>query len=300
MRFEIGNWYIEKAGEAAPNSTTIPIKMIANSLEPDREGQEMLPQAFNKSTVDKFINHGVIDWHHQSKLGKTNEDRAHAVLGRPTRFEWEIQPTTGRRLPVVYGLLTRNHPIVKNSILPHLEAENPVFSSSVGGRVLNLSKSDSDVEKITAIDWDHIAIAANPYVMSRGSGVSLVKAQAIGSDETHTTEIFMNFADLDSFTKDYAILFKSETELEKALEAGTSTNAGSLTGFQALQPESLEGNYNEEALIESIVDGLSNDTIGASEAGVITFLKANGLPDTKIKTFMPKLTKAITTSLLKS
>ena len=104
MILSIGNWTMEKAEGAKADSPFIPIRLIANRLITDRDNEEILPEAFNKSTVDNFLKNGVIDWHHQSVLGKSDAEKAGAILGAPTDFKWEAG------LPVVYANLVKDRP----------------------------------------------------------------------------------------------------------------------------------------------------------------------------------------------
>lgn len=292
MRIELDNWKLEKASGQKETNSTVPIRMIANRLEVDKENQEILPQAFNKATVDNFIKYGIIDWHHQSVTGKTAQSRASAIIGKPTGFEWED------KLPIVYGNLTKAHPIVKESILPHLEADQPVFAASVGGNiqkarnVLDISTQKSK-EQILAINWDHIAIAASPYVISAGSDVKMVKAML--QEGEIAEDVCISFANLNSFETEYDVAF------QKALTVGAGTNSASLIGVDAFRGQSLEGSqskkFNYNSLVDQVCAGLKNNSIGGSANGVINFLKAQGMPDEEVNKFMLKFHKAVDTVL---
>lgn len=280
MILEIGNWTITKADSGKENDKVVPIRLIANKLQTDRENQEMLPQAFSKATVDRFIKYGIIDWHHQSVMGKTNKDRAGAILGKPYDFKWE------NNLPVVYANLTKSHPIVRDDILPHLEAGQAVFSASVGGNIKKARKvvQGSDIkEQILEVDWDHLAIAGSPYVISPGSEVSLVKAY--GSE---ANDVLIKFSDLSAFENSHDLIYK-------ALEVGSGiTDITALTNVGALVPQSLAG-YKD--LCDKVSIGLKNNHIGSSSEGVRIFLRSEGLSQVEIDTFLKKFTKTINTVL---
>lgn len=288
MRIELGNFSLEKATGKSETSSTIPIRMIANRLELDKENQEILPQAFNKATVDNFVKYGIIDWHHQSMMGKTAQARAAAIIGKPTGFEWE------GKLPVVYGNLTKAHPIVKDSILPHLEADQPVFAASIGGGVQK-ARTTLDVatqtskEQILAIDWNHIAIAASPYVISAGSDVSMVKAMSL--EGSVIDDLCIRFADIAAFETEYDVV------MQKALEVGAGTDSASLTSLDAFRTQSLEGSksskFDQAELVDQICKGLKNNSIGSSADGIKTFLKAKGMPDETISKFMLNFHKTL-------
>ncbi len=277
MRVELGNWVIEKAKGGHENDKTFPIRMIANRLKLDKENQQILPQAFSKATVENFISHGIIDWHHQSVTGKTPEQRAQAIIGKPYDFQWE------GGLPVVYGNLTKAHPIVRDSIIPHLEAEQAVFAASVGGNVKkarNVLDPDRNLpkEQILEIDWEHIAVAAAPYVISPGSEVTMVKAKGAGEPEP-----CIKFTDISAFEDDYDLCSITGEELRKALEMGAGTDSATLVGAEAMRRQS--GKYNYPVLVKEVALGLQDDSIGGTERGVKVFLKSKGLSKEQIDDF---------------
>jgi hypothetical protein len=260
------------------NDLVLPIRMIANRLELDRENQEILPQAFSKATVEKFLDEGIIDWHHQSVLGKTPEARAQAIIGKPTGFQWESG------LPVVYGNLTKAHPIVSKSIQPHLEAGQDVFGASVGGNITKAQRVfDQSINKakdqISAIDWNHIAVAALPYVVSGGSRVSMAKA---------SNDLMIEFSDLSSFSHDYRLI-NNEDHLRKALTAGYGTDSAALGGFDALRTQSLEGatkGQSFDGLKDMVMMGIIDGSISPSRQGVIAYLTTKGINERTISRFM--------------
>lgn len=287
MRLEIGNWTLEKASNAKETDKTIPIRMVANKLQLDKEGQQILPQAFNKATVDRFLSDGYIDWHHVSVTGKTPEERANAIIGKPYDFQWE------NNVPVVYGNLTKAHPIVKNSIMPHLDADQKVFGASVGGNVekaRNVIDSDlnSPKEQILAINWEHIAIAASSHVISSGSEVSLVKAKNSDSKEP-----CIKFADISAFEDDHDLCMRGD-EIRKALEVGAGTDSATLTGMDALRQQSKQKKgYDFTQLLKTVAAGIRDDTIGGTEKGLKVFLKSEGLSNDDINDFVAQFRKTV-------
>jgi hypothetical protein len=282
MLLEIANWKIEKAGTSNDDSV-VPVRLVANKLDVDKENQEIIPAAFNKATVDSFLSEGIIDWHHQSVIGKNPEDRARAILGKPTGFKWEDG------LPAVYANLTKSHPIVRDSILPHLEAGQPVFGASVGGNVKKAKNVwDSDKsrlkEQISEIKWDHLAIAARPYVISEGTEVSMVKAYGASSED-----IYLKYSDIGTFGTQYELI-KKGSELHKALTVGAGTDSATLTGVDALRIQSLEGN---DALLNKLLLALKDNTIEANRGGVEMFLRAEGLTTDQAQKETIRLTEAL-------
>jgi len=295
MILSIGNWTMEKAKGANADSSVVPIRLIANRLITDKDNEEILPEAFNKATVENFLKNGIIDWHHQSVLGKSSEDKAGAIIGSPTDFKWE------GGLPVVYANLTKGHPIVANAILPHLEAGNPVFGSSVGGNVRKAkrvwdAKSDAIKRQISSISWDHLAIAGKPYVICPGTEVRMVKAET-------GHELFVHFSDLGTFQTEYGITEKEE-ELVKALTVGCGTDSAAATGVDAMRKQSLEGDDEKKKkkkkkaedtvlLMARLVDTINRNVIASNKEGLQLFLKAEGYTDAEAanfaETFLPGL-----------
>lgn len=279
-RIEVGNWTLEKANSGTKQTDKLlPVRMIANRLKVDKENQEIVPQAFNKATTDWFVRHGIIDWHHQSVLGKTPDERAHAIIGKPYDFAWETEG--GRKLPVVYANLTKAHPIVRDSIVPHLEAEQPVFAASVGGSIRKAKaaidpETRKQKEQIMEIAWDCLSVAAAPYVISAGSDVSLVKAE--------TGDSLLRFSGFDMLESSS---FSLDEILQKALTVGAGTNSAALTGADALRSQQPPKKRKRTELIADIADGLRSDRIGPSREGVRIYLKAQGLAGEEIDEFLP-------------
>lgn len=269
MFVQIANWKIEKAKGGINDDKVISVRLVANKLDLDKENQEILPEAFNKATVANFLKEGIIDWHHQSIMGKTDEAKAHAIIGKPYDFKWEDG------LPAVYANLTKSHPIVKDSILPHLEADQPVFGASVGGSVKKAkSVWDSKVgglkDQISSINWDHLAICGRPYAVSGGTEVSLVKALGGGDDY----EILLNYSDINQFVNEFHLTEKND-ELLKALEIGGGTDSATLVGVDALRMQSKVKKKDKE-LYNNLLLAIKDGDIGPTVKGVKLFFKANG------------------------
>lgn len=288
MLVTIGNWALSKA-DRAESDKLLPVRIVANRLRPDREGEEILPEAFNKATIESFVSDGILDWHHQSVLGKTPEERAAAIIGRPTDFAWEDG------LPVVYGALTKAHPIVDQYIRPHLESNNRVFGGSVGGSIRKARNVWDEVRKamkrvISAINWDHLAIAARSYVVSPGSEVTLVKALLVEDDIG--SALHLGFADVQSFARNLERVFETDPTVLKALEIGAGTDIATLTGADALRAQTISVDEKKrkkkkaEALAENIVKAIADETIAASPEGLKLLLKSDGFTESEAENFV--------------
>ncbi len=265
MQIEIGSWSLQKSGEE--NDKTVRVRMVANMMEPDKEDQQIVPQAFNKATVQQFIDEGIIEWFHKTITGKTMEEKCGAILGRPVSFAWEDG------LPVVYADLTKAHPIVRDYILPHLEAGNNVFGASVGGKIAKITKAFDEKlgrmkDKVTSMIWQHLAIAPLPYVVSGGSAVSLVKAKDGGEDT-------LQFADMDSFITNHDIITLDADQILKAMEAGTATDSAGMTGHDAIRQQSLEGDHNKYVI--KLAQAIKDKTIQPTARALKAYLRDIGL-----------------------
>lgn len=289
MRVEIANFRLEKAGQATDK--TVPVRMVANQLELDRENQKITAEAFNKSTVDRFLRHGVVDWFHKTVTSRDPVVQAKAVIGRPTRFEWE------NKKPVVYADLTKANPIVAEAILPHLEADMPVFSASVGGdvrkarRVFDASVQ-KDVDHIYEFEWNHIAIAPAPYTMSPGCTVTIAKAGVgLGIVENET---LVYFEDLGAFSLGQNI-FQDENKIRKAVMVGAGTDSATLFGGDTLRMQSLEGAENEgpdiETLTKYMIMGLASGDIAPNRAGIEKFARQVGIPTSRKEATVQRLVR---------
>lgn len=249
-----------KAGNG--DGRVIPIRMVANRMQRDRQGQTIDPAAFDAETVNRFINIGIIDWHHLSVLGETPEERAKSIIGKPTKFQWEND------LPTVYGNLTAGNPIVRDAITPHLEADQPVLACSIGGKALLTKAEGGNGERIYKIYWDHLAIAGAPYVISSGSDVRMAKADRIFN--------YGNFGDLSDDIGRGGALYK-------ALSANdTTTDSAELSGYPA-----VEGTARDRKTLEKIMAGWNSGEINDTEKGVRHYLKSIlGWPATEIDNYM--------------
>lgn len=265
MRIEIGNWQLQKADINVNDDKVIAVKIIANQLTEDKEGERILPEAFDDETVKEFLNIGVIDWHHQSVLAKSVDERAHAVIGKPFDFKWEA----GK--PVVYAYLTKSHEIVKNSILPHLDADMPVFAASVGGSKATRQVFNPDSRKresvIPKIYWNHLAITHAPYVQNTAGGAQVSMIKAIN-------DVYVQFSDVNEFLCKATTFFDRENELRKALEMGQSP-AIEANG-DPLRVQSLEGGDNGYGIFLQVILGIKNGQIPSTREGINKFLKSKG------------------------
>ena len=130
------------------------------------------------------------------------------------------------------------------------------------------------------IDWNHIAIAPAPYVVSAGSMVSMVKA-GDGSD------IRVDFSDVGSFEAESDIIFR-EDEIRKAMEMGAGTDIAAMTGADAVRQQSLAGGGNGmmyRRLRDEVMFGIQDGTIKPSVKGVTEYLSRRGLNQRQIIIF---------------
>ena len=232
MKYEINGFKLQKAGDG--ENGALLVKAFSNALVLDRQNQRIADRAFSEPTVARFLNIGVFDYWHESASNSLNKtERAEKMLGAPDRFTWEDYG--GVRMPVTYGKITMDHPIVKQiRLVEHLNAGVDAFAVSVGGQVLNKAAGDNE-EIITDIYWDHLAIAPKNRVICPGSRLMLQKAE---NGEPCTVAAF---EDLTRFCIDMVHVPEDSEYLHKALTVGGgSLDIRDLTGVNALMPRELE------------------------------------------------------------
>ena len=249
MFFQINGLSIQNL-QKATDDKLIQVDIIANHLTEDIDGETILKEAFNPETVKEFLDIGVIEfWHESKNPALTKEEKNQALIGKPTGFRWE------KGLPVVTANLTKSHPIVR-TMLPHLEADNPVYAASVGGSKMVMQVKDQSGAThniIPKIRWDHLAIAPCNSVINREPGVNvrmLQKAQ----------DIIAEFNDMNSFRMMSGHIISQEAELRKALEAPGSvgdlynTSGGVITkrSLEKTNPSTLSLSFDENEAMQLI------------------------------------------------
>ena len=223
---------MQKAGDVV--SGALPIKAFSNSLVRDRQRQRIADRAFSDSVVDHYVRNGVFDYFHESaNLKLTKAERDANIIGKPTGFQWEDYG--GARMPVTFGAVTIDHPIVKQiELVRHMNAGNDVFGVSVGGQVLNKAEGDGE-EVIDEIYWDHLAFAPRHKIICPGSRLMLQKA------EDGSQFALASFDCLDRFCADLPHVPMDSEYLHKALTVGGgSLDVRDLTGVRALMPQELD------------------------------------------------------------
>jgi hypothetical protein len=229
MFFQINGLYITNLQKASDDKL-VKVDIIANHLTEDSDGETVLKEAFNDDVVKSFISTGVIDfWHDSKNPALTKEEMNRAVIGKPIAFRWE------NGLPVVTAQLTKSHPLVQ-TMLPHLEANNPVYAASIGGSKMVMQVKDSEGNEkriIPKIRWDHLALAPCNSVINREPGVNVRLLQK-------ANDIIAEFNDITSFNMMSANIFGQEQELRKALSAPESVGDLKETPGGVITKQSLE------------------------------------------------------------
>jgi hypothetical protein len=229
MFFQINGLSITNL-QKATDDKLVKVDIIANHLTEDSDGETVLKEAFNDDVVKSFISTGVIDfWHDSKNPALTKEGMNRAIIGKPIAFRWE------NGLPVVTAQLTKSHPVVQ-TMLPHLEANNPVYAASLGGSKIVMQVRDSEGNEkriIPKIRWDHLALAPCNSVINREPGVNVRLLQKAG-------DIIAEFNDLSSFNMMSANIFGQEQELRKALAAPESVSDLQETSGGVITKQSLE------------------------------------------------------------
>ena len=229
MFFQINGLSIQNLQKAKDKIVTVDI--IANHLTEDVDGETVLKEAFNPETVKQFLDIGVIEYWHESRNPQlSKEEKNKALIGKPIGFRWE----NGK--PVVTATLTKEHPIVKD-MMPHLEADNPVYAASLGGSKIVLEVQDSHGRihnVIPKIKWDHLALAPCNCVVNREPGVNVRMLKK-------AMDLMVEFDTLDTFASSAVHYCAKEQELRKALMApGSVGQLYSGPGAGVLSRQDLE------------------------------------------------------------
>jgi len=236
-----------KSGEETDGK--IPIEIIPSEPSVDRVNDQIILKAFEDAR-EEFLNDGIIDYDHQSILGKNALEKSEAIIGEPI----DLFIDKKRNVPVCHANIFKGNPYVDNVIMPHLNNKSKVFGASVGGKVLQksfeiLEGTKQKINKISKILLKHIAITPRQKAVHPKTSVQLLKSIDDCFD--------LILSDFDYFLKS----FSDENFLQKTLMAGTSTDISNISGGQVLQNQSLEGdiNYNKiKNILPFIVDGMVN------------------------------------------
>jgi len=249
MLFQVNGLEISNLQKSSDNKT-VQVDIIANHLTEDTDGETVLKEAFDKETVNEFMDIGVIEFWHESKQPLLSKaEKMENILGTPVAFRWE----NGK--PVVTASLTKSHPIVQK-MLPHLEAGQPVYAASIGGSKVVLEAKDSNGGKhriIPKIRWDHLAIAPANSVINRESGMNVRLLQK-------ANDIMCEFDDMNSFRNNSNIIEQEEV-LMKALMAPSSTGdlqntSGGVVTKQSLEKKPVNLTFGEDEsmmLLDTII-----------------------------------------------
>lgn len=228
MLFQIDNFSISNLQKAG---ATISVDIVANHLTEDTDGEIVLKEAFSDEAVNEFLSIGNIDfWHDSKNPALSKQEKSAAIIGKPIAFRWE----NGK--PVVTASLTKSHPLVKD-MLPHLEANQPVYAASIGGSKMVLEATDSIGKKhrvIPKIKWDHLAIAPANSVINRAGGMNVKLLQ-----KANNPEIMCEFDNIDVFSKNTHIM-EHEESLMKALTAPESVGDLQNTAGGVITKQSIE------------------------------------------------------------
>jgi hypothetical protein len=227
--FQINGLQISNLQKARAGIVTVDI--IANHLTEDQEQETVLKEAFSPDEVNNFLDIGVIDfWHDSDGQSLTKAEQNAAIIGKPVAFRWE------KGLPVVTAELTEKHPRVQE-MLPHLQANQPVYAASLAGSKMILETHDAEGAThkiIPKIKWNKLAIAPAPYVMNRAPGMNVRLLQK-------AKDIICEFDNIDAFTVNKDNVIAQEQVLMKALMAPGSVSDMYNTPGGSVTRQSLEG-----------------------------------------------------------
>lgn len=257
MFFQINGLTIQNLQKASDDKL-VKVDIIANHLTEDSDGEVILKEAFSPEVINDFLSTGVINfWHDNKNPLLSKEEQMNALLGKPIAFRWE----NGK--PVVTAQLTKSHPIVQ-TMMPHLEAGNPVYSASVDGSKMVMLVENSEGEKkkvIPKIKWNGLAIAPCNSVINREPGVN-VKLLSKAND------IIAEFNDMDSFKMMSGQIFSQETELRKALSAPESVGDMQNTSGGVITKQDLEKSVTSLTFSEDEACNLIDTILGIKNGSI--------------------------------
>jgi hypothetical protein len=267
--------------QKADNSAVVHVDIIANHLTEDQDSETVLKEAFDKETVKEFLDIGVVEyWHESRNPNLTKEEKNKNLIGKPTAFRWV------NGIPVVTAALTKSHPIVQD-MLPHLEAKQPVYAGSIGGKKMVLETTDAEGTKhriIPKIKLDHLAIAPAPYVVNRAPGMNVKLLQK-------ANDIMCEFDDVHIFSKNSEVIGREE-DLKKALLAPSSTGDLYNTPGGAITKQSIEGGESSITLSEKesidfidTIIGIKQKKIPLQKAAYLEHFKQQNKKDFGDKSF---------------
>ena len=273
MLFSVNGFSISNLQKATSEST-VKVDIVANHLTEDLDGEIVLKNAFNDDAVKEFLDIGVIEYWHETKNPLlTKEDKNKYLLGKPTAFRWE----NGK--PVVTAELTKSHPIVTD-MLPHLEANQPVYAAAIGGSKMVLETTDGSGKNhkiIPKIKWDHLAIAPAPYVINRAGGMNVRLTKA--------NDIICEFDNLNTFHKNIEIAGREE-ELRKALMAPASagelyTEPGGVVTPQSIEKTPVNLTLSEQDGLDFIdtIIGIKEKRVPLKKAEYLNYFKSQKKED---------------------
>jgi hypothetical protein len=280
MLLQINGLYISNLQKASSDKV-IRVDITANHLTEDTEKETVLKEAFNDEAVSEFLNIGVIDfWHDSRNPALTKEEKNSAIIGKPVAFRWD------NGLPIVTAELTKSHPRVVE-MLPHLEAEQPVYAASIGGAkmVLEVRDNTGDVHRvIPKIKWDHLAIAPANQVINRAPGTNVRLLQK-------AKEIMCEFDSYNTFAQNSGIMEQEEV-LMKALMAPSSVadmygTSGGVVTKQSLEkkPVSLTFDEDESMMLLDTILGIKNRSVPLEKADYIKHFESQNKKNFGDKSF---------------
>ena len=252
---------LEKSGQE--ENGLIPVKIKINSPTPDRDGDRILAEAFDKETMDDYLANGIIDFDHQSVRGKTEEEKAKAIIGKPRRFYFE------NGSPVIEGVLFKDNKYVRDAIFPAISVTSnepiTVWKASVGGGIIRKSigydpeyrKKIGDISKIKLI---HVAVTPSYKAVHPDTFVQMIKSKSI-----ENLYLDKSFEITGSPQSASTLIFRGFEPFYKALTSGYQTDMEGMSGGQVLSTQDLEGAKNSSSSLDGVIEQMLTYMKGTTE-----------------------------------
>jgi len=240
------------------------VKVIASDESLDQEKDNILSKAFTEDVRNYFKESGIFDWDHYTIRGKTAEDKSAALIGTPVDFYEER--VHGSPVQLIEGFLHKGNPHVDNSIEPCLKSGSDRICASIGGKILEFEKNKFGGRSVHKILMNHLAFTPKHKSVNFSTRVELLKSAGINKEDIYQ--------------------FGTTNLLLKSMEAGFGTDVATMTGGQAIQPQSLEGSaviltinddYNRNLIARSILHDVVTGLINFDDDEIRTHSELYGL-----------------------
>lgn len=217
----------------------------------DLQNQIVLQNALMKSK-DNFLKKGVISWDHLHK----QQDEKGNIVSHPEMVIGEpVDVWTDGKSTFVKGILYKSNKIARD-LIQKLKDGSTRIRASVGGIFPKIKKDNNDIECVTSVLWNDLALTVSPVNNSVGAACF---AKSLNANE---------FVDI-----------------YKSLSVGYGTDSSTFTGGRALTRQSINQKtldipqtkiYNEAK--EKLLNAMESKDVQTFD-DMVNFLKGFDIPE---------------------